>query len=508
MTKILIFSAFCDISAIECAIKEVNDGNEVHVIHCDKNMRVCMHNMYGNSIFCNVCHSTMMNAWKECGVYDKLTIKDFSQLLTKEDKQKAKNFKAEFNSVNELKTLTYKGAEVGYGAFSSYVSMTRNVMPDITVELKTFIGFLIQKEIELFEVGEHYIQQYHPNKLIFHNGRFSTYKPFLALAQTLHIDYIVTEHNYSKGTVVANFTKNNVVHEIEPAMKQMRANWEKGKEYEDVEELGKQFYERRRKGVPAGDKVYIKGQKKGLLPEGFDSTKENIVIFNSSEDEFCSISKEFDAYLLFPNQYEALTAIFEHYKNDTTKHFYVRVHPNLKNVPFKSHLKLYELDYPNVTIIRPESPISSYDLMDASSKVIIFDSTMGIESAYWGKPVIALTYFYYSAIDAVHTPKNTEELWSMINNNDLECKFNHDVIKYGYWLYRRNNPEFKYVKWHLCDFKFFGRQIVAATVGKFCGSYSIVLILEILIRKMSKYMPFTAFHKLPCTEPYKLQNNG
>ena len=32
MSKVLIFSAFNDVSALECAIKEVNSGNEVHVI--------------------------------------------------------------------------------------------------------------------------------------------------------------------------------------------------------------------------------------------------------------------------------------------------------------------------------------------------------------------------------------------------------------------------------------------------------------------------------------------
>lgn len=505
MSKVLIFSAFNDVSALECAIKEVNSGNEVHVIQCDKQMRICMHNMYGSSTFCELCHHAMMTAWKESGINDRITIKSFRELLAADDKLNAQKFEVSFDSVLGLKTLKYKGAEVGFGAFSSYVSMTRNVMPDITDDFKKFIAFLIRREIEMYDVAERYAKQIEVDKIIFHNGRFSNYKPFLALSQNLHVNYLVTEHDYCDGKVMSHFVENNNVHEIEPCIKLMKENWEIGKTREDAEYLGKMFYERRRKGKAAGDVVYTKNQQKGLMPDNWDETKENIAIFNSSEDEFCAVSSQFDSYTLFPTQYDALKAIFEHYKNDTTKHFYVRIHPNLKNVPFKSHLGLYELKYPNVTFIRPESPISSYDLMDGASKVLIFNSTMGVEATYWGKPVIALTYFYYSAFDAVHTPKNVDELWTMIDNKNLECKYNHDVIKYGYWLYRVNYPEFKYAKYKIMDFKFLGRRIHGVNIMKFLGCYKIVPILEMAIRKLTWLLPTTVISKFPATEPYQVK---
>lgn len=109
MSKVLIFSAFSDISALECAVTEVNSGNEVHVIHCDKQMRVCMHNLYGNQTLCNLCHHSMMNAWKESGIYNKITMKSFSDLLTSNDEKNASNFKIDFNSVKDLKGMKYKG---------------------------------------------------------------------------------------------------------------------------------------------------------------------------------------------------------------------------------------------------------------------------------------------------------------------------------------------------------------------------------------------------------------
>lgn len=500
--RILIFSAYNDFSAIESAYTQLQLGNDVTVLLCDKSSRICMHNFYGSNSVCLLCHRGMKRAWKNSGLLDKVKIKDLSSFITNKDKEFAEIFDLNYNSIEELKALDYKGTEVGYGAFSSYVSITRNAMPNITEEFKRYINFMIRKEIELHEALERYIYSEKPELIIFHNGRFSNYKPFLCLSQKHKINFIATEHTWQEGKLLKNFFYNNTPHELKPIIERMRENWEKGKLKEDVEKLGKEFYERRRKGLAAGDVVYTAAQLKGKLPVGWDATKENIAIFNSSEDEFCAVSKKFDTYLLFPTQYDALKSIFEHYKNDSNKHFYVRIHPNLKNVPFKSHLKLYELEYPNVTFIRPESQISSYDLMDVSSKILIFNSTIGIEATYWRKPVIALTYFYYSELDAVYTPKNENELWQFIDNKDLKDKYNHDVILYGYYLYKYNLPPIEFVKYKKMDFSILGKKICEFSIMKICGSYRVLPFIDRFQHKISSFLPGKVFKSIPGQEAY------
>lgn len=93
----------------------------------------------------------------------------------------------------------------------------------------------------------------------------------------------------------------------------------------------------------------------------------------------------------------------------------------------------------------------------------------------------------------------------MIDNKNLECKYNHDVIKYGYWLYRVNYPEFKYAKYKIMDFKFLGRRIHGVNIMKFLGCYKIVPILEMAIRKLTWLLPTTVISKLPGTEPYQVK---
>ena len=160
--------------------------------------------------------------------------------------------------------------------------------------------------------------------------------------------------------------------------------------------------------------------------------------------------KTFPIYeaVLFQNQYIALSTIFERYKDNKEIHFYLRIHPNLAKVPFKSHTMLYNLNYDNVTIIPPTSPISSYTLMDNAEKVLVFDSTMGLESSYWGKPVIAMCICFYSGYNIAYEPRNTEEFFALIEEKGLVPKNapKENYYKLAYRLMGQVGDKLKFYK--------------------------------------------------------------
>ncbi|MCB5658873.1 hypothetical protein LIQ27_22535, partial [Bacteroides fragilis] len=69
--------------------------------------------------------------------------------------------------------------------------------------------------------------------------------------------------------------------------------WNNSKDCDRIKkEKAKSFFEKRRNGIIAGDKVYIENQIKGKLPIDWDDTKRNIAIFNSSEDEFIAVDRD------------------------------------------------------------------------------------------------------------------------------------------------------------------------------------------------------------------------
>lgn len=419
MKKVLCFVSNNDYMALEEATQKLQEGYEVYFLLCDSSVRGCNVCRVLDKGTCLLCTYMMKKTIRPLLRFSKdYHIEVMSNLITDNIRNESDKVELDFHDVKSLKNLTFHGVDIGYGAFSTFVTYTRNVMPTFNDALKEYLNALMRSEIRQTLAIEKYVNQLKPDLMVFHNGRFANLKPLLCIAKKNRIEYIVTEQwNLPNGVVKKDFFHNDIPHSFNGFYEKIKIAWENAGA--EGPEIGRRFFENRRYAKYAGDTIYTKNQQQGLLPSDFDNSKRNIAIFNSSEDEFFSISKEWDDTALFPNQYVALKYIFDHYKDDSSVHFYLRIHPNLKNVPWKSHTLLYQLKFPNVTIIPADSPISSYALMDQAEKVIVFNSTMGIESAYWGKAVIALNKCTYSHLGQVYEPKTVEEMLNMIDNHDL-----------------------------------------------------------------------------------------
>jgi hypothetical protein len=163
-----------------------------------------------------------------------------------------------------------------------------------------------------------------------------------------------------------------------------------------------------------------------------DKNKINIVIYNSSEDEFAAIGDEWKNPI-FVDQHDEIASIVHSMRGNKRVHIYLRVHPNLKNVKYKQLDKIYSLHAPNFTIIPPESPISSYALLEKASKVVTFGSTVGVEATYCGIPSILAGQSYYRNLDCTYNPNSHEELIEMLLA-DLPPKEKEGALKYGYFF--------------------------------------------------------------------------
>lgn len=497
--NVLIFRGTNDIDGIDYAIEYKQRGDNVTVIQCDESMGMCPWNSFASRRCCKYCYMVSKKAYNRYCTKGYEYIK-LSALITEEDKLKSENYDLYFNSIADLKNILYDNVEIGYGAFSSYATSTQNVMPAISNEFKAYIQTLMRMEIRVYEALKRFIELRKFELIIFHNGRFAMYRPFFGLARNIHINYIATEHFDSNGVTYKNDFINDVPHSVEANMQKARDLWNKTPEKER-EEKGRNFYEWRKNGVPSGTdkKVYVSNQERGKLPEGWDDSIENIAIFNSSEDEQCAIDKKIDSQNLFENQYVALTKIFEHYKNDKTKHFYLRIHPRLKIVPYKSHTALYYLKYDNVTIFAPESPMSSYTLMEHCDKTIVFNSTMGLEASYWGKPVIALVRDFASEFNLAYFPETEEKLWELLDSRTLRTLNNENALVMGnYFL--REEPPYNHIKIKVED-SILGHKFNTQSITRFCGSYALnraifgLFMLGKLGRdRKFKYLPETTGH--------------
>lgn len=491
MKNILIFLGYRDSPALDLAKKYKAEGNSITIIQCDHTLGLCMRNPYGSKTHCALCMKMMCETTKRLDNFHVIKMKD---LVDAELIRTADSVKFEYHDNKSLKSLVYHNVEVGYGAFSTYVSLSRHCNPAYNETVKNYMNALLREQVILTLAVEKHLENNHYDLVILHNGRFAQYKPLLGIAKAKGIDYITTEIICKNDLVEReNNFFNNIPHSVESFTMQINRDWESHDE-SYRQKVGKQFFENRRNAIYAGDKIYAKDQILGELPSDWDDSKDNIVFCNSSEDEYLSISKEFDDGRLFKTQYEAFIAIFEHYKNDRNKHFYIRIHPNLKEVDDISHLALYKLDYDNVTIIEPKSTISTYTLIDKCNKTIVFDSTAGAEAVYWGKPVIALDRCQYADLDIVYTPHTQEDLFKLMDNRQLPCKYNENVIKYGFFLMREGYKPHDYipVSWKISTI--FGKELRHSNTFKIFGSS---ILFEALAYLCNKLKFDTRFKEIP-----------
>jgi hypothetical protein len=418
---------------IDEAEKLFREGHDVTFAYCEGVVDTCFKNMNANPALCQLCQFGYSQTLKK--------LSKGIEIIPMKNRDIEKGPAFNYSTVEDIKKLIYKEVYIGYAILSTYISLTRNPSPEITNESRVYFNHLLEQACKLTDSIYEIIAKNKPDVICVYNGRFLESRPFYDIALSLKIKIICNEvigGSGGKDPFRIVFFENSMPHLPKTFSNRIIDLWNDSK-FTDEEkiQIGESFYKNRKEGVPSGDKVFIKHQEKGKLPLNWDNNKKNIVIFNSSEDEFAAVGKDFEKYLLFDSQLEGIKYILSTVENNNY-HFYLRIHPNLSSVNYSYHTDLLELEqsYDNITVIKATDSISTYSLMDAADKVVVFGSTTGIEATYWGKPSILLAGAMYYYINACYIPKTKEEVTELIIS-DLPVKDNFPAIQYGYYIMDR-----------------------------------------------------------------------
>ena len=71
-------------------------------------------------------------------------------------------------------------------------------------------------------------------------------------------------------------------------------------------------------------------------------------------------------------------------------------------------------NYNNVEVIRPESEVSSYELIKNSNKIVEFGSSIGYEANFLRKPVLTLGGVDHYNLNVSYTVKSKEEIIKLL----------------------------------------------------------------------------------------------
>lgn len=400
-------------------------GVEVVMAYCNRALPSCITNIHGNKGICAVCRHMQCQMIKNY-------LPDI-QVIAVSDSLFGKNETTfSFEDVYDLKKITYRDINIGLSLHSYYVTITRKPSGKVTSEERQYFNQILSSLCRFVDYAYDLVDKIKPDMITIYNGRMFENRLFYEIAVNKGIAFESEEvcWRINEPSIRVEY-HGGLPLDIKQLTRMSEELWDNSeRSEEEKEKVGSSFFLNRRNGKPTNDFIYTGRQVKDLLPDEYDENKRNFVIFNSSEDEIVSLGGDWDEDNLFESQVEAISFVLQHLPEDS--HLYLRIHPNLKGVNAEYHTNLYKLKDARLTIIPPESPISSYALMDIAEKVLVMGSTMGVESCYWGKPVISLHKSEYYYLDVAYNPQSKNELVQMLEDR-LEPKSKKGALLYGYF---------------------------------------------------------------------------
>ena len=416
----------------------LDQGHEVVCVECDGAVPACVMNLEQSPAVCRYCIAR--GAKGRSRVRPQPQQRRLSSYLDGGTTAALAASEDDFMDGPSLKAVQYRGVDVGYAALSSYAHVTRDPEPDASrPEIRSVLQRLVNTGKIVFEAYERALGQEEPDLVAVFNGRLAIDRPVLRACLAAGIDCHVYEISLGVDTIIRY--ENALPHDIACLRRQIDDVWSAAATdiATDREAVGRSFFEiRRPSNTPADDAIRINSptftgrQREGRLPEDWNAEHKNIVVYGSSDDEFCAISPEWEQSV-YAGQFEALDAMCRGLAG-TDAHVFFRMHPRLRGMeqPYVRRIATMGGEHENLTVILPESPVSSYALLDHCDVVCTFRSTMTLEAPYWDKPCIALANSLFSQLGVTYNPKTHDEVMAMLRS-ELAPKDPLPAICYGYY---------------------------------------------------------------------------
>lgn len=431
--KVLIISYFTKWvphfgTELELAQIHLDRGDTVEFLGCDGCIIACQTNPQGDVNSCNACRLRRLRGMQLLSTQP--VEHQLGDYLPKNIVETEDEILSAITDAESAKAFRYRDHDLGWGALSSTIDELRDPICE-SPQAKELLKRLARTALRSY-LAVHSFLQTHQNfdRVYIFNGRFAcTRGAYRACQEHEKLEIMIHE----RGSSVEKYELFGATmpHSRKRWHQSVCETWEAASRPDERGSIGRAFYEGRRMGSPLNWKSFISAQQKGRLPDDWDQSKNNVVIFNSSEDEFASIGDEW-INPVYPKQSEGIRRVVSDALTRYPKmHIFLRMHPNLTDVVNKDVEMLHAIKSPNFTLIEPRSSVSTYDLLDVAERVLTFGSTVGIEATYWGKVSILAGRSFYDNLDAVHVARDHEHVMELLGAN-LVPKQVVNALKFGY----------------------------------------------------------------------------
>ena len=432
-------------TALELAQCLLDQGHEVVILGCDGSVGSCYSNQSGNPKICRRCSQLREYGLSLLdGPVEYCKISDFRPPQYDEI-EIAREIEENVTDLSSLERFVYDGCKLGLGIASSLITESRNPNVDRT-DLWSCMPTRLQASVYTYESVRQFLEvQASFDRAYLFNGRFDITNA--ALNACRNVEGMVTfTHERGASTDKYMTFEGATPHDRNYLYKHAVSFWDNCDDHAEREFLANEFFNRRILGADRSWKNFLEHQKKDSLPEEFDANRRNVVIFNSSEDEFVGLGPEWKNPIYESQSHGVEQIICDALLQFPDVHFYLRMHPNLNSVDNEDTQRLRRLadeGLQNFTYIAPDSHVSSYALLNAADAVLTFGSTIGIEATYGDKVSILAGHAFYELFDVTHQARDHGDVMRLLGDETLAPKSKREALIYGYYLVNRG-VDFKY----------------------------------------------------------------
>lgn len=332
-----------------------------------------------------------------------------------------------FDTIKDLMSFRWRGFDAGMAAASSLISLTSDSNPDMS-EHNELISKMISSYASVYSFVEQLVLDLNPDAVYTFNGRFCNNRAVLRACEHSGVQIHLHERGCNKDKFVVY---DHLPHDQNKIEDSMVKAWARAQDTTTRDNIARQFFEDRRNGTPKDWHSFTSLQTKGTLPS-LPHGKRICTYFSSSDDEFVAVGEIFKSKG-WPDQMAAVLDLIAVFSGRQDDHLILRLHPHLLKKSRKDLDRWLALSrIQHITVIPPDSEVSSYTLLDNSSVVFSFGSTVGIEAVYWGIPSVLLGPSFYEKLNCVHSVTGKEGIISLLNEEHLTCTPSK-ALPYGYY---------------------------------------------------------------------------
>lgn len=443
--KVTIFSAYaCNTphfeTDLEIAQRHLDSGDSVTLLVCNSELLICDPHPPKDIPYCLYCIGRRVTGFGL--LTGRVKVRSFLELRPQNRRELCSLADSKCWS-GEMFKYRVDGFEVGQAVRSSMISWHRD--PYIRAEspeCSRNTANMMVSTLTVYRSMLNYIDRNPVDRVYVFNGRYGIPRAVLRACQARKVLCITHERGCDPGSY--SLWHGTMPHDLVYVEQLIRRMWSETGENVEREKVAAEFYTSQMRGGTGTWFSMVECQKRGLLPDGWLPGEKNIVIFNSSEDEFAAFEDEYKGPI-YQSQKEGIEKILSSLREDHQGvRIYLRVHPNLRGVRNEQTRWIEELSEDFLSVIPADSAVSTYSLLQNADKVVTFGSTVGIEATFWGIPSILAGRCAYQNLGSTYNPTDHEELMRLLRE-DLPVKDRTGALMYGYFVRTYGVPH-KYFK--------------------------------------------------------------